>query len=81
MLAEPDVMIASSVRELNCRRAQRRDAILVAIDVLDKGLYFANSLHLARSSRASGFATFDQRPVRRAQALALALQPVGVWAR
>jgi predicted nucleic acid-binding protein len=49
-----------------------RDAVLVALDAFDKGLDFADALHLARSSRASGFATFDQRLARRAKALALA---------
>lgn len=49
-----------------------RDAVLVALDGLDKGLDFADALHLARSSRASGFATFDQRLARRAKGLALA---------
>ena len=49
-----------------------RDAVLVAIDAFDKGLDFADALHLARSSRASGFTTFDQRLAKRAKALALA---------
>ena len=48
-----------------------RDAVLVAVDAFDKGLDFANALHLARSSRASGFATFNQRLAKRAKALAL----------
>jgi len=48
-----------------------RDAILAAIDAFDKGLDFAGSLHVARSSRASGIATFDPRLAMRAQALAL----------
>jgi predicted nucleic-acid-binding protein len=48
-----------------------RDAVLVAVDAFDKGVDFADALHLARSSRASGFATFDQRLATRAQALAL----------
>jgi len=48
-----------------------RDAVLVAVDAFDKGLDFANALHLARSSRASGFATFDQRLAERAKGLAL----------
>jgi predicted nucleic-acid-binding protein len=48
-----------------------RDAVLVAIDALDKGLDFADALHVARSSRASGFATFDQRLAKRAKSLAL----------
>ena len=54
-----------------------RDAVLVAIDAFDKGLDFADALHLARSSRASGFATFDQRLAKRAKSLALA-PPVGL---
>ena len=48
-----------------------RDAVLVALDGFDKGLDFADALHLARSSRASGFATFDQRLARRAKTFAL----------
>ena len=48
-----------------------RDAVLVAVDTFDKGLDFADALHLARSSRASGFATFDQRFAKRAKALSL----------
>ena len=49
-----------------------RDAALAAIDAFDKGLDFADALHIARSSRASGFATFDQRLAKRAKGLALA---------
>ena len=49
-----------------------RDAVLVALDAFDKGLDFADALHLARSSRASGFATFDRRLAKRAKGLALA---------
>ena len=49
-----------------------RDAVLVAIDAFAKGLDFADALHLARSSRASGFVTFDQRFAKRARRLALA---------
>jgi predicted nucleic-acid-binding protein len=48
-----------------------RDAVLVALDALDKGLDFADGLHLARSSRTSGFATFDHRLAKRAKGLAL----------
>jgi predicted nucleic-acid-binding protein len=48
-----------------------RDAVLVAVDAFDKGLDFAGALHLARSSRACGFATFDRRLARRAKGLAL----------
>ena len=49
-----------------------RDAVLVALDSFDKGLYFADALNLARSLRASGFLTFDRRLARRAKSLALA---------
>jgi predicted nucleic-acid-binding protein len=51
-----------------------RDAVLVAIDAFEGGLDFADALHLARSSRASAFATFDQRLAKRAQGLGLARQ-------
>jgi len=49
-----------------------RDAVLVALDAFDKGLDFADALHLARSSRASAFATFDRRLVKRAKSLSVA---------
>ena len=49
-----------------------RDAVLMAVDAFDKGIDFADALHMARSSRASGFATFDQRLAKRAKSLALA---------
>lgn len=48
-----------------------RAAVLAAIDAFDRGLDFADALHVARSSRASGFATFDRRLVRRATNLGL----------
>jgi predicted nucleic-acid-binding protein len=52
-------------------RLEDRDAVLVAIDAFDKGLDFADALHLARSSCASRFVTFDQRLAKRAKGLAL----------
>jgi predicted nucleic-acid-binding protein len=48
-----------------------RDAVLAAIDAFDKGLDFADALHLARSSRAAGLATFDRRLAQRAKRLGL----------
>ena len=48
-----------------------RGAVLMALDAFDKGLDFADALHMARSSRASGFATFDKRLAKRAKGLAL----------
>ena len=56
-----------------------RDAVLVAVDGFDKGLDFADALHLARSSRVSAFATFDQRLAKRAKGLTLA-PPVALLA-
>jgi predicted nucleic-acid-binding protein len=53
-----------------------RDAVLVAVDAFDKGLDFADALHLARSARASGFSTFDKRLARRAKALSSMLPVV-----
>jgi len=48
-----------------------RDAVLVALDAFDKSLDLADALHLARSARAAGFVTFDQRPAKRAKAFKL----------
>ena len=48
-----------------------RGAVLLALEAFGKGLDFADALHMARSSRASGFATFDGRLAKRAKALAL----------
>lgn len=48
-----------------------RDAVLVALDTFDKGLDFADALHVARSSRASTFATFDRRLAKKSKGLAL----------
>jgi predicted nucleic-acid-binding protein len=50
-----------------------RDAVLSAVDAFDKGVDFADALHLARSSRASGFATFDRQLAKRARGLELRL--------
>lgn len=52
-----------------------RDAVLVALDAFDRGLDFADALHLARSARASRLVTFDQRLAKRARVLGL-LPPV-----
>jgi predicted nucleic-acid-binding protein len=43
-----------------------RDSVVAAIEAFDAGLDFADALHLSRSSRTSGFATFDRRLARRA---------------
>ena len=48
-----------------------RDAVLVALGAFDQGLDFADALHLARSTRASSFGTFDRRMAKRSQALTL----------
>ncbi len=48
-----------------------RDAVLVAVDTCEKGLDFADALHIARCSRASGFATLEHRLATRAKGLAL----------
>lgn len=48
-----------------------RDAVLRALQAFDKGLDFADALHVARSARAAGFVTFDQRLAKRAKSLAL----------
>lgn len=48
-----------------------RDAVLTAVEALEKGLDFADALHLARSARAAAFRTFDRRLAKRARALRL----------
>ena len=48
-----------------------RDAVLAALDAFDAGLDFADALHVARSTRATTFATFDRQLARRAKGLAL----------
>ena len=54
-----------------------RDAVLAAVDAFDRGLDFADALHLARILRTSGFATFDQRVAKRAKGLGL-MPPVAL---
>jgi predicted nucleic-acid-binding protein len=48
-----------------------RDAVLAALDAFDGGLDFADALHVARSTRATTFATFDRQLARRSKGLAL----------
>ena len=49
------------------------DAVLSALEAVDRGLDFADALHIARSARATAFATFDKRLAKRAKSLDLAL--------
>ncbi|HEY5106875.1 MAG TPA: type II toxin-antitoxin system VapC family toxin [Caulobacteraceae bacterium] len=46
-----------------------RAGFLTAIDAFAQGMDFADALHLARSSRASSFVTFDRRMASRAKTL------------
>jgi predicted nucleic-acid-binding protein len=55
-----------------------RDSVLLALDAFDRGLDFADALHVVRASRASGFVTFDRRLIKRAQSLGL---PISVESR
>lgn len=48
-----------------------RATVLSALDGFDKGLDFADALHVTRSARATAFATFDRRLSKRARGLAL----------
>ena len=48
-----------------------RSAVLQALDGFEAGLEFADALHIARSTRAASFATFDQRLAKRAKGLAV----------
>lgn len=45
--------------------------VLTALEAFDAGLDLADALHVCRSGRATGFATFDRRLVRRAARVAL----------
>lgn len=47
-----------------------RTATLAALDAFDTGFDFADALHVARSSRATAFVTFDQRLAKRARGMA-----------
>jgi predicted nucleic-acid-binding protein len=49
-----------------------RAAVLAALDAFQKGLNFADALHLARSGRSTAFATFDRGLVKRARKIGLA---------
>jgi predicted nucleic-acid-binding protein len=48
-----------------------RSAVLAALDGFAQGLDFADALHLARSSRATVFLTFDRRLAKRAKSLSV----------
>ena len=48
-----------------------QSAVLTALDAFDAGLDLADALHVCRCGRATGFATFDRRLVRRAEGLVL----------
>jgi predicted nucleic acid-binding protein len=43
-------------------------AVANALDLVDKGIDFADALHLSRSAHCTGFATFDRKFVRAARA-------------
>lgn len=51
-----------------------RDAVLMALDAFDGGIDFADALHVVRSARASGFATFDRRLAKRAKGASLGVR-------
>ncbi len=64
--------IASSFRKLlgvPGVAAENADAIAQAIDWYERGLDFADALHLALAGEAEGLATFDARLARRAARL------------
>ena len=46
-----------------------RASVLIALDAYVLGVEFPDALHVARSSRATAFVTFDSRLARRAGAL------------
>jgi len=71
-LPDRDVLrVLRALASLEHVTLEDRDAVLAAFDAFEKGLDFADALHMARSSRTSGFATFDRRLAKRAKGLAL----------
>jgi len=65
------VRVVTALAGVEHVQIEDRGAVLAAIDAHARGIDFADALHLARSARASGFATFDKRLATRAAALAL----------
>ena len=55
-----------------------RAAVLAAIEAMEAGMDFADALHLARSSRAASFVTFDREIAKRARRLGTAISNVPV---
>lgn len=69
-----NALIAARLREvltLSNVMPQHPEAIYRALDWYGQGLDFADALHLALSSQAATFASFDERLARRAAALGL----------
>jgi predicted nucleic-acid-binding protein len=56
-------------------RIEDRESVSAAVDALERGMDFADALHLVRSAGADAFVTFDRRLQRRA-ADALPVPPV-----
>jgi hypothetical protein len=42
--------------------------VATALDLAERGMDFADALHLGKSARCQGFATFDRRLVKAAKA-------------
>lgn len=65
----PREVIAPTLRKvigLHPVAVEDPDEVFIALDGYEQGLDFADALHLASSSRADGFATFDQKMAKRA---------------
>ena len=68
----PTTDIARALRlTLETTVVEDRAAVERALDLHARGLDLADALHLARSSAADAFATFDTKLVRRAKKLAV----------
>lgn len=69
-LARVDVIkVFSALAGLQHIVIEDRTAVLAAVDAMGQGVDFADALHVARSARASVFATFDRRLAARGSAL------------
>ena len=62
-----DEILMDVLRQLARAEQQRQQHA----EALEKGLDFADALHLARGARAAAFRTFDRRLAKRARALRL----------
>jgi predicted nucleic-acid-binding protein len=71
-LARPDVIrVMRALAGIEHVVIEDRHEVLTALDHHEQGLDFADALHLTRSTRTTGLATFDRKLFNRAVSLGL----------